>query len=425
MKASGLFVAILVLVAIVVLPVHLALAQAPPPNPTRALPDKVERGATFNVTVNFTSPADNFNGINVRDTAPVGWIVNVSTVWCYPYADGAKVDGGNQAQIVWIGPYNNGTNFTALYKVTVPCGASPGIYSFSVNYPAETMFRWHVENSVYLANISDGHSEDYVLEVIGPTINFAPTSIDFYGAVNGTNPQNQSLELWSSTPCLLNWTLSDDAAWLSESPTNGSCTKTHSSATLSVNSSGMPEGEYLANITINASEANNPQEIVPVTLHMRTTSILEAHVAFPMARVGSLVEPFEVKLFNPGTSNVVWEGVRTTNNTGWFNITDVVVGTYDMAIKNCTCLSELVSNVTVIGGVGAVVNFIIREGDIDDSDYVDMGDYSALSTAFNTLPSDPKWNANADLDRSGYIDMGDYSLFSTYFNQIGHAYGRF
>ena len=417
MRASGLFVAILVLVAIVVLPVHLALAQAPP-NPTRSLPDKVERGAKFDVTVNFTSSADNFNGISLRDTAPAGWNVTVNAAWSDPDADGAVVVGGNQVQLAWIGPYNNGTNFTAKYNVTVPCGASPGNYSFSVDYPNETMLRWHIGNTTYLTNITG----DYVLEVIGPTINFAPTSIDFYGAVNGTNPQNQSLELWSSTPCLLNWTLSDDVAWLSESPTNGSCNNTHGSATLSVNSSGMPEGAYFANITLNSSEANNPQNIVPVTLHMRTTSILEAHVSFAgrgTAPDDRWIEPFEVWLFNPGTRDVVWEGVRTTNNTGWFNISDVVVGSYDMGIKNCTCLSELVSNVTVTGGVGAVVDFgQIREGDIDGNDVVNMMDRDYLYMGWGST-NVTQGGRYCDLDRNGVLNMMDRDLMYYVWGQHG------
>ena len=264
MRLVGLVLTVVLLVAIVVPPVQLALAQAPPPNPTRSLPDKVERGATFNVTVNFAAPADNFNGISLRDTAPAGWNVIADATWCDPDADGAVVVGGNQIQLGWIGPYNNGTNFTAKYKVTVPCSASVGNYSFSVNYPNETMFRWHIENDLYSANIAG----DYVLEVIGPTINFTPTSIDFYGAVNGTNPQNQSLELWSSTPCLLNWSLSDGAAWLNEDPASGSSTGEHDTVAVSVDITGMSAGDYSANITITAPGVSNSLQTVPVSLYV-------------------------------------------------------------------------------------------------------------------------------------------------------------
>jgi len=420
MKASRLFVAILVLVALVVLPVHIALAQPPPPNPTRSLPDKVERGGAFNVTINFTCPEAEFNGISLRDTAPDGWSVEANEMWCTPPADGAKVEGGNQVQLVWMGPYYPPKNFTVRYEVAVPCNASLGNHSFSVDYPAETMFRWHIENVVNLTNIT-GPS---VLEVIGPTINFIPTSIHFYGAVNGTNPQDQTLELWSSTECMLNWSLSDDdCPWLSESPTNGSCTNVHGSATLSVNSSGMPEGAYFANITINASEANNTQEIVPVTLHMSVTSILEAHVNFEGRGTppdDRWIEPFEVWLFNPGTTDVVWEGNRTTNNTGWFNISDIVVGTYDMGIKNWTCLSEVATNVTVSEGVGAVVDFgTTREGDADNSDLINMLDRGALADAWNTWPGQPLWDPNCDFNRDGIINMLDKGPLALNWGQWG------
>ena len=53
-------------VAIVVFPAGRALAY-PPANPVRTLPATVEKGATFNVTVNFTAPADNFSAISLTD----------------------------------------------------------------------------------------------------------------------------------------------------------------------------------------------------------------------------------------------------------------------------------------------------------------------------------------------------------------------
>jgi parallel beta-helix repeat protein len=152
---------------------------------------------------------------------------------------------------------------------------------------------------------------------------------------------------------------------------------------------------------------------------------LEGYVTFPMARVGSLVEPFTVKLFESGNfSNVIWSGNRTTNSTGVFNMTCLIPDTYDIGIKSAICVSEVNYSVALSPGTN-VVDFTIRSGDVDNNDYVDMGDYSAFSTAFNTAPSDGKWNANADLDRSGYIDMGDYSMFATYFNELGDAYGQF
>jgi len=122
---------------------------------------------------------------------------------------------------------------------------------------------------------------------------------------------------------------------------------------------------------------------------------------------------------------VLWTGSATTNSTGVFNITGVTPDTYDIGIKNATCVSELESGKVLTAGNTTVVNFTIREGDVDSSDFVDMGDYADFSYAFGTSPTDAKWNANADLDRSGYIDMGDYAIFSYNFREMGDAYGCF
>jgi hypothetical protein len=445
MRLARQVVGILVLVAVIALPVVMAVAQQVNPagvvlanggiNPYNVTPFRnlsnttVEQGQTFNVTINFTAPADMFYAIMLHDIAPDGWNVSGEKAWCTPNPN-LHVLEDNTATIQWTGEgpdfFDNGTQFIARYQVDVPCNASVGPHTFNLSTPFDVYLDYYVvtggSNGPWTANITG----EYDVTVIGPTINFIPESIDFYGAVNGTNPQNQTLELWSSTQRMLNWSLSDDADWLSKSPESGNCTyDEHSSVALSVNSSGMPAGNYSANLTINAPEANNFNQTINVTLRMRETSILEGRVTFPVARVGSLVEPFEVKLFQPNTMNVIWAGNATTNSTGVFTISGVVVATYDVGIKNATCLSELEANITVTGDTTSVVNFTIREGDIDDSDYIDMGDYSALSTAFNTLPGYGNWNANADLDRSGYIDMGDYSMFSAHFNEIGDAWGQF
>jgi len=96
----------------------------------RNLPDVVERGETFNVTVNFTAPADEFNAISLTDLAPDGWNVTVDEVWCTPNAY-AVLATGSRAEIAWYGPYDKGTNFIGKYKVTVPDDAPAGIHTFN------------------------------------------------------------------------------------------------------------------------------------------------------------------------------------------------------------------------------------------------------------------------------------------------------
>ncbi len=128
MRLYILFTAILVLVAVALMPLGITLAQQV--NPDRILPDAVHSGETFDVTVNFTSPVDNFNAIGLTDLCPAGWDVTLDEAWCTPNAEFVKATG-NKAEFLWYGPYESGTTFSALYKVTVPDDAGLATYAFN------------------------------------------------------------------------------------------------------------------------------------------------------------------------------------------------------------------------------------------------------------------------------------------------------
>ena len=412
-------VILLVAVAIVVFPAGMALASYPPANPVRTLPATVERGATFNVTVNFTAPADNFSSISLTDFAPDGWNVTVSAAWCQPTA--AVKATGNMAEFSWwLTPYGNGTNFTARYKVNVSCGAELGNYTFG-----DSFLGYYIGNGT--THIYENITGDFNVTVVPPAICSTP-SIDFYASL-GQNPGNQTLQLWSSTPCMLNWSLSDDADWLSENRTSGNCTNVHSFVAVSVNTSGMPVGDYIANITIEAPDANNSPRIVPVSLYIRTTGTLKGQVNFAGRGdpgTDRWVEPFVVKFFDNATKlEMGWSPINaTTNNTGVFTITEVDAGKYDIGIKNWTCLSEKVTNVTLNAGALTVVDFgTTREGDADGNDAVTGMDFSLLTGAFGSTPAAPNWNANCDFDRNNAITGMDFSLLTGNFGKTGDLQG--
>jgi len=103
----------------------------PPLPPIRQSAKEVIAGEEFEVTINFAAPADNFTDITLTDTAPAGWTVSVDTTWTDPEADGADTPQSNEAEYTWDGPYDEGTAFSAVYKVTVPGGATPGTYTFT------------------------------------------------------------------------------------------------------------------------------------------------------------------------------------------------------------------------------------------------------------------------------------------------------
>lgn len=99
-----------------------------------------------------------------------------------------------------------------------------------------------------------------------PTIDYSPSSFSFSATQGGSNPSSQTLSIRNSGGGTLNWSVSDDAAWLSLSPTSGTSTGETDSVVVSVSISGMSAGSYSATITISASEATNTPQSVPVSL---------------------------------------------------------------------------------------------------------------------------------------------------------------
>lgn len=67
----------------------------------------------------------------------------------------------------------------------------------------------------------------------------------------------------------------------------------------------------------------------------------------------------------------------------------------------------------------SIGTIVLTCGDIDGDNEISIGDYSLLSTAFNSEVGDPHWNPMADIDRDGSVDIGDYALLSINYGETG------
>jgi len=108
-----------------------------------------------------------------------------------------------------------------------------------------------------------------------PTIGFSPPSFSFSAIEGGADPADKTLEIWNSGAGTLDWSVSDDAGWLSLSPPGGSSTGEHDSVTVSVDISGKSAGNYPATITISAPGATNTPQTVPVTLQVSPSGVCQ------------------------------------------------------------------------------------------------------------------------------------------------------
>lgn len=181
-----------------------------------------------------------------------------------------------------------------------------------------------------------------------PTIGVSPTSFSFSATAGGANPANQSLSITNTGGGTLNWTASDDAAWLSVSPASGTAPST---ATVSVDITGLATGTYNGTITISATGATNTPVTVPVTLTVNapaspTIGVNPTSFSFTATAGGANPASQSLNITNTGggtlnwsaSSNQTWLSISPTSGTApstatvSVNISGLAAGTYNGAI---------------------------------------------------------------------------------------------
>ncbi len=106
----------------------------------------------------------------------------------------------------------------------------------------------------------------------------------------GQDASDDSFQVWDTGDVALNYTVTDDAAWLSVTPTSGTSTGTSDkqSHTVSYNTSALTAGTYTGHITVtDASASNNPQTItVSLTVQTAAAIALDKTTLSPTVTVG-------------------------------------------------------------------------------------------------------------------------------------------
>ncbi len=190
---------------------------------------------SFTATAGGANPANQALNISNTGTGTLNWSVSDNAAWLTlspttgtaPSATTASVNISGLA----AGTYNGVITVTATGATNSPLSVP---VSLTVNPPASN-----------------------------PTIGVSPTSLSFTATAGGANPANQAVNISNVGSGTLSWSVSDNAAWLTLSPTTGTAP---SATTASVNISGLAAGTYNGVITVTATGATNSPLSVPVTL---------------------------------------------------------------------------------------------------------------------------------------------------------------
>ncbi|MCP4221268.1 MAG: hypothetical protein GY765_41965 [bacterium] len=142
--------------------------------------------------------------------------------------------------------------------------------------PTDESYTWNTTNvsagTYYIySTISDGINSNrtyarwpiVVDHTVAPTaeIELSRTSLDF-GAVSGVTTDSQDFLIENTGTGTMNWSVSDDATWLSVSPPSGSGSGVVS---VSVDATGLSRGTYNGTVSVTSGNATNSPQTVGVT----------------------------------------------------------------------------------------------------------------------------------------------------------------
>jgi hypothetical protein len=154
------------------------------------------------------------------------------------------------------------TNFARTYShgqmVTL---TAPGIYNQKVFY------KWTIDgvddfNRTIQVTMNSGHTVTAVYQTWGE-LSLSRSQLYFGANTSGTSSGDQTFFISKGDGSTFNWTINDNASWLSCNPTSGT---NAGEVTVSVNASGLAAGTYSGTITVSAPNASNSPQHVNVTM---------------------------------------------------------------------------------------------------------------------------------------------------------------
>ena len=213
-----------------------------------------------------------------------------------------------------------------------------------------------------------------------PSIGLNPSSLSYTTALNA-NPAAQSFSISNTGGGTLDWTATDDAPWLTLSPTTGTGTGT---VTASVNANGLTAGSYNGTITISATGATSKTLTVSLAVTAPTNQppVVANAIADQTLTVGGVAftrdltatpavfsDPdndaltFTVNVSNPNIATATLSGTTLTINPVAAGTATITVTANDG--KGGTVNTSFIITATTV--TGSLVAHYTCDGNVNDS----------------------------------------------------------
>lgn len=125
-----------------------------------------------------------------------------------------------------------------------------------------------------------------------------------------------------------------------------------------------------------------------------------------------------VNVYEQGSTIPAYQFTPTGSTTGEAIVTDIVPGTYVVAVKSANYLQS-VGTVTVVSGTNTLSVGSLNAGDANNDNFVTLEDFSILSATFNKQSGDTGYDGRADFNGDGFVTLEDFSLLAANFNTAG------
>lgn len=149
-----------------------------------------------------------------------------------------------------------------------------------------------------------------------PSICRSPSSLS-PTCCQGQNASSQSFEVWNCGSGTLNYSISDNASWLSCSPSSGSSTGEHDTISVNYSTSGLSCGSYSGTITITDPAADNSPQTIGVNLTVDCPSICRSPTSLTNECNEGQDAPSQLfQVWNCGCGTLNYS---ITDNAGWLS----------------------------------------------------------------------------------------------------------
>jgi len=239
----------------------------------------------------------------------------------------------------------------------------------------------------------------------------------------------ESVATVTSTPTPSNTPTTTRTATLTPTATSTATATATRTATLTPTATVTPTATSTATLTPTATSTATATATRTAT---RTPTATATATATPIATL-TLQLSLESRPTPPTTGHIVtvhvqlrptaggaavWSGDATANTSGQVTLSGLPTGSYTLWVKGTHTLARTQA-ITLAVGANNATTALLLEGDADDSNLVNITDFSLLATAFGKLTGQIGFNAQADFNGDGIVNITDFSLLATNFSKSG------